>query len=248
MRTRWAAIGAAVAVSLGGGVVFVANAATTTFVADESVTVVDNSAVVYQPVTPCRLLDTRTASQEGVRRGAIGPTLPLATNNQLTNNDITVVFDDGADNQLTAESQTVTPKRLMGKCDPSATAGTVITAGHEPVAVVLNVTAIGANAASFVTLYPWTSMLGNDEVADTAARPFVSHLNPTSGQVPTPNAVTVRLSDTANPTTIGGATFATPYKAFRIYNNQGSVNILVDVVGYYYSQTVVSSVTRSLNP
>ncbi len=43
-RSRWAAIGAAVAVSLGGGAVFVANA------------VVGGSTFV--PIEPCRLLDT----------------------------------------------------------------------------------------------------------------------------------------------------------------------------------------------
>jgi hypothetical protein len=202
-------------------------------------------ALVFQPVTPCRLLDTRSASQEGVRRGAIGPTLPFSSNNQLTNNDITVVFDPDADNVLTAASHTVTQKRLMGKCDPTSGSGTVITSGHDPVAVVLNVTAVSPSADSFITVYPWVSMLGDDETADTAARPFVSHLNPARSEPPTPNAVTVKLDNTANPTSIGGASFTTQYKAFRLYNNQGTVNVIVDVVGYYYSQQVVQNVTGS---
>jgi hypothetical protein len=168
----------------------------------------------------------------GVRRGAIGPSLPLASTNQLTNNDITVVFDPDADGLLTAMSHTVTAKRVMGDCDPAA-AGTSILSGDDPVAVVLNVTAVNPSANSFITLYPWTSMLGTDETADTAARPFVSHLNPVRSGSPTPNAVTVALDSTANPTVIGGETRTTQYKAFRVYNNQGSVEVIIDVVGYY---------------
>ena len=220
MRTRWAAIGAAVAVSLGGGAIFVANAAVTT---EES---------GFVPIKPCRLLDTRSSTQIGVRRGAIGPTLPIASNSQLLNNDITVVFDPDADGLLTAASHTVTAKRVMGDCDPAA-AGTSILSDDVPVAVVLNVTAVNPSANTFITLYPWTSMLGNDEAADTAARPFVSHLNPVKSGSPTPNAVTVALDTTANPTVIGGESRTTPYSAFRIYNNQGGVDVIIDVVGYY---------------
>jgi len=47
IRTRWAAIGAAVAVTLGGGGLFVANAADST------------SDSLFHPVTPVRVMDTR---------------------------------------------------------------------------------------------------------------------------------------------------------------------------------------------
>ena len=49
IRTRWAAIGAAVAVSIGGGGLFMAQAADST------------SDSAYHPVTPVRVLDTRTS-------------------------------------------------------------------------------------------------------------------------------------------------------------------------------------------
>ncbi len=47
IRTRWAAIGAAVAVTIGGGGFFVANAADT------------SNDALYHPVTPVRVMDTR---------------------------------------------------------------------------------------------------------------------------------------------------------------------------------------------
>lgn len=47
IRTRWAAIGAAVAVTIGGGGFFVANAADT------------SDDALYHPVTPVRIMDTR---------------------------------------------------------------------------------------------------------------------------------------------------------------------------------------------
>lgn len=72
MRTRWAAIGAAVAVTLGGGGFFVANAGTTTPNADDA---------AYHPVTPVRVLDTRRA--DAVSNGVIKLDVegPIATIN-----------------------------------------------------------------------------------------------------------------------------------------------------------------------
>ena len=72
MRTRWAAIGAAVAVTLGGGGFFVANAGTTTPNADDA---------AYHPVTPVRVLDTRRT--DAVSNGVIKLDVegPIATIN-----------------------------------------------------------------------------------------------------------------------------------------------------------------------
>jgi hypothetical protein len=82
-RSRWAAFGAAVAVSLGGGAVFVANA-------------VGQEASSFVAIEPCRLLDTREDSPVG-GDGRIGPTADLEEP-QLGTNDITVFFDpDAAD-------------------------------------------------------------------------------------------------------------------------------------------------------
>ncbi|NDD98360.1 MAG: hypothetical protein EBZ93_12880 [Actinobacteria bacterium] len=78
MRTRWAAIGAAVAVTLGGGGFFVANAGTTTPNADDA---------AYHPVTPVRVLDTRRT--DAVSNGVIkldveGPIATINSNGTTT--------------------------------------------------------------------------------------------------------------------------------------------------------------------
>jgi hypothetical protein len=71
----------------------------------------------------------------------------------------------------------------------------------------LNVTAVGATRDTFLTLYP-----------DGVARPLASNLNPAAGAPPTPNAVTVDLSAAGK---------------FAVYNHNGTVDVIVDVVGYY---------------
>jgi hypothetical protein len=71
----------------------------------------------------------------------------------------------------------------------------------------LNVTAVGATQATFVTLWPTGSAL-----------PTTSNLNPLPGQGPTPNATMTGLSGDGQ---------------FDIYNAYGSVDMIVDVVGYY---------------
>lgn len=73
-------------------------------------------------------------------------------------------------------------------------------------ALQLNVTAVGASAPTYLTLFPGT---GNP--------PNASHLNPTPGQPPTPNAVTVALDD----------------GRFSIFNKYGTVDVIVDVVGAF---------------
>ncbi len=73
----------------------------------------------------------------------------------------------------------------------------------------LNVTAVGPSASSFLTVYP----------AD-AARPLAASLNWVAGQAPTPNAVTVATS--------GSGTVS-------FYNLSGTVDLTIDVVGYYQS-------------
>ena len=79
-------------------------------------------------------------------------------------------------------------------------------------AIASNVTAIGATAASFVTLYP----------SDASQRPVASNLNTTPGAAPTPNQVTVGLSANG---------------AVNVYNRFGAVDLIVDIVGYYTPDT-----------
>ncbi len=75
------------------------------------------------------------------------------------------------------------------------------------VAIATNFTVTNPTSGSFLTVFP----------ADQP-RPLASNLNWIGGQPPTPNQVTVKLSATG---TIG------------IYNHAGTVNVLVDIVGYY---------------
>ncbi len=71
----------------------------------------------------------------------------------------------------------------------------------------LNVTAIGATSGTFLTIW-----------AQGAPQPTASNLNPQPGAPPIPNSVTTGLSGSGQ---------------FNIFNGVGSVNVIVDVVGYY---------------
>ena len=73
--------------------------------------------------------------------------------------------------------------------------------------VSLGVTIVNPTAASYLTIFP----------ADVA-RPLASSLNWVAGQAPTPNGVTATLSNDGQ---------------MAIYNLAGSVDVLVDIVGYY---------------
>ena len=74
-------------------------------------------------------------------------------------------------------------------------------------AIVMNTTAVAPTAKSFITVYP----------ADVT-QPTASNLNVSAGQAPVPNLVTVSLSATG---------------AINIFNQNGTVNIIGDVAGYY---------------
>ncbi len=76
----------------------------------------------------------------------------------------------------------------------------------EATAVILNVTALDPSLATFLTVWPTAT-----------TRPLTSNLNPTPGQPPTPNLVTVGL---------GGGKVS-------IFNLTGTVDVLADVMGYY---------------
>ena len=78
--------------------------------------------------------------------------------------------------------------------------------------VALNVTALNATAPTFLTIFP----------SDAAARPDASNLNPQPGQPPIPNAVVTDLS---------------PGFKFDVYNAFGSVDVIVDIAGYYIDHT-----------
>ena len=86
--------------------------------------------------------------------------------------------------------------------------------------IATNVTALGATSPTYLTLYP----------ADSA-QPPTSNLNPAPGQPPTPNQVTVGLST-------GGA--------IKMFNERGTVDVIIDIVGYYIPAT--ANVTPSADP
>ena len=73
--------------------------------------------------------------------------------------------------------------------------------------VSANVTAVNGTASSFLTVFP----------AD-ADRPFASNLNWITGAAPVPNKVDVKLSTTGK---------------VAIYNLAGTVDVVVDIVGYF---------------
>ena len=75
-------------------------------------------------------------------------------------------------------------------------------------ALQLNVTAVGATLPTFIAVFP-----------AGGAVPTSSNLNPTPGAPPTPNSVT--------------ATLKADDGMFSVYNLQGSVNLIIDVVGYF---------------
>ncbi len=73
--------------------------------------------------------------------------------------------------------------------------------------IVANVTAVGTSSKTNIRLYPAGS-----------PTPTTSNLNPSPGAPPTPNAVTTDLDAAGE---------------FAIFNSRGSVDVFVDVVGYY---------------
>lgn len=83
----------------------------------------------------------------------------------------------------------------------------------DAVGVALNVTAVNATATSNIRIYP----------ADLTEVPLLSNLNVSAGAPPTPNKVDVKLSSDGE---------------IKVYNFAGSVNIVIDIVGYYTNSTL----------
>ena len=83
----------------------------------------------------------------------------------------------------------------------------------DAVAVAMNVTIVNPTAASNLRVHP----------ADTET-PLASNLNWVAGQSPTPNKVDVKLSAAG---------------AVRLFNQNGTVDVVGDVVGYYTDSSLV---------
>jgi len=88
-------------------------------------------------------------------------------------------------------------------------------------AVAMNVTVLNGTEASFLTVFP-----------PDVDRPTASNLNWQPGQAPTPNKVDVKLASNGK---------------VRFYNQNGSVDVIADIVGYYEpvitAQGTISAVT-----
>ncbi|MGE0726686.1 MAG: hypothetical protein AB7O92_25265 [Acidimicrobiia bacterium] len=110
----------------------------------------------------------------------------------------------------------MTPKRLLDTRDsaplgPGGSTNLQVAGGSSGVpanaiAVVLNVTGVVPSQATFLTVYPTGS-----------AKPTVSNLNPAAGDI-VPNLTTVKVGTSGNVT---------------LYNEAGTTNAVVDVMGYY---------------
>jgi len=159
LRSRWAAIGAAIAVSLGAGGVLAAQAAT-----NPSTTASTN----FVPLSPNRILDTRTGV--GTPKAKLGA------------------------------GQTIT----LSLFDPSTGVP------GDATSVVLNITATGGTATSYLTVYP-----------EGDAKPNASAVNINVG-IDSPNMITAKIGDNGN---------------LKIFNNAGSVDVIADVAGYFHAAT-----------
>jgi hypothetical protein len=156
-RSRWAAFGAAVAVSLGaGGAGWIAHAGPAP------------TPNTFVPISQCRLLDTRTASPVGPKHTPLGA----------------------------AKTYSAAVRGTNGHCTIPSSA----------TAVVVNVTALNATAASRLTVW------GSGTRPGGATMAWAAHSLPVS------NGVTTGLSSNGK---------------LSFYNAAGTVNLTVDIRGYY---------------
>jgi len=168
---------------------------------------VPNLAIV--PVGPCTAAPSCVGlPQIAVYNGSSGFTHVLV--------DIFGLFDDSALG-FGLRFQPLTPTRIVdsriGLGTPSALGPAIEVGIHTPnpiadantAALALNVTAVNPTVGTYLSVWP------------TGSRPTVSNLNPAKGQT-VPNAVLGELDPSSN---------------FRVYNNAGTVHLLVDVVGTF---------------
>lgn len=134
-RARWAAIGAAVAVSLGAGGFGLVQATT------------PDGASAFVPISPCRLLDTRPDSQIGQHAGALGPDQEVTLDGWGAQGNCTLPSDStGLELNVTAvDATTLTNLRFYPEGVDTPTASNLNPAPGEPptpnsVTVSLNTT------------------------------------------------------------------------------------------------------------
>jgi len=91
--------------------------------------------------------------------------------------------------------------------DANANLGQCTAIPETATGVSMNATSVNPTAPTFITIWP----------AD-ATRPLASSLNALPGEPPTPNGVTTELSPTGE---------------FSVYNLAGTVDVVIDINGYY---------------
>jgi hypothetical protein len=128
------------------------------------------------------------------------------------------LFDTRSDNQVGNRGQPI-------PADTSVTFAVWGTNGECTIpdtatAIATNVTIVNPTSSSFLTVYP----------ADAPTRPKASNLNWLPTSPPTPNQVTVGLSANG---------------AINVYNLAGSVDVIVDIVGYYVQAQIAAPTTTA---
>ncbi len=94
-------------------------------------------------------------------------------------------------------------------------AGSLCNVPETALAIATNTTAVNPTARTFITMYP-----------SDVSNPGTLNLNVVAGAAPTPNSANIPLS-------AGGE--------FEVYNDAGSVNIIIDVNGYYQPSSAVGA-------
>ncbi len=182
-------------------------------------TIVPNLAVV--PVAPCaNNLICAGLPAIGIYNGSGGSTHVVV--------DIFGFYDD-ATLAGGLRFQPITPTRIVdtrtglgvpGALGQGATA-TVTTpgaiAGSSTQALALNVTAVAPSAATYLSVWP---------AGAGSVQPTVSNLNPAAGQI-VPNGVYAGIG---------------PSKQFNVYNNAGTLHLVVDVCGTFVTPASSPSV------
>ncbi|MCL6104607.1 MAG: hypothetical protein M1483_03075 [Actinobacteria bacterium] len=158
---------------------------TTTTTPSSTTTTVPSGATGYTPVTPYRICDTRAATSSGT----------IKKNQCDTNGTTPIPAKSGIQVQVAGYNSP-----YLGSGESPVPTGAS--------AVVLNVTAIGGSAPSYLSVCP-----GGETASACLAS---SNLNFVAGQS-IPNLVQVGLSSTGS---------------IEVYNFGGSVNVAVDVSGY----------------
>ncbi len=93
----------------------------------------------------------------------------------------------------------------------------------DAVGLATNVTVVDATAQSNLRVYR----------GDLTEPPLLSNLNVTPGAPPTPNKVDTQLA---------------PDGTLKVYNFRGSVNVIIDVVGYYTAQSLLELAAQAGTP